>query len=269
MGRLETFHFVIKILSPRPIVFLRGVDTSLLESLLELLYTGFIEIAENKLNGFVHLAEDLGVEAMGKSRIKDEEKKNQIKDEEKKNRIKDDKERSQEKDEENKPMENIAVSGGEDYDKRTTAVVVKTEEIPKNMRNKSHKKKKQNASADSATTQETFPCHICGMVLRNGRSMKKHVERHTEKSKKCVTEEGILNEKIKSMMTISAVSLPNLGKARICNVCGKEGPWGDVRKHIEAHHITGVTHTCNFCWRNYKSFSSLASHKSQTHKGET
>ena len=220
---------------------MRGVDTSLLETLLEFLYTGFIEIPEHKLNGFVHLAEDLGVEAMGKNRIKDEEK---------------------------KLVENVAVSEGEGDDERTAIVVPKTEEKAKIMRSKSHKKKK-SASEDCATTEQRFPCHICGKVLKEGRILKKHVERHAEKIKKCDTEEGILNEKIKSMMTISAVSLPNLGKARICNVCGKEGPWGDVRKHIEAHHITGVTHTCNFCWRNYKSFSSLASHKSQTHKGET
>ena len=227
--------------SPRPIVFMRGVETSLLETLLEFLYTGFIEIPEHKLNRFVHLAEHLGVEAVGKSRIKDEEK---------------------------KPAENVAVFEGEDDDKITTIVVAKTEEKAKNMKSKSHKKKKK-ASADCATTEQRFPCHICGKVLKEGRILKKHVERHAEKSTKCDTEEGILNEKIKSMMTISAVNLPKLGKARICNVCGKEGPWGDVRKHIEAHHITGVTHTCNFCWRNYKSFSSLASHKSQTHKGET
>ena len=220
---------------------MRGVETSLLETLLQFLYTGFIEIPEHKLNRFVHLAEDLGVEAVGKSRIKDEEK---------------------------KPAENVAVFEGEDDDKITTIVVAKTEEKAKNMKSKSHKKKK-SASADCATAEQRFPCHICGKVLKEGRILKKHVERHAEKMKNCDTEEGILNEKIKSMMTISAVNLPKLGKARICNVCGKEGPWGDVRKHIEAHHITGVTHTCNFCWRNYKSFSSLASHKSQTHKGET
>ena len=241
---------------------MRGVETSLLETLLEFLYTGFIEIPEHELNRFVHLAQDLGVEAVEKSRIKDEEKKPA------ENGENDDKITTIVVGKEKKPAENVAVFEGKGDDKITTIVVAKTEEKAKNMKSKSHKKKK-SASADCATTEQRFPCHICGKVLKEGRILKKHVERHAEKMKNCDTEEGILNEKIKSMMTISAVNLPKLGKARICNVCGKEGPWGDVRKHIEAHHITGVTHTCNFCWRNYKSFSSLASHKSQTHKGET
>ena len=134
---------------------------------------------------------------------------------------------------------------------------------------KSHKKKiTVTESGVASAAQSSYPCDICGKILKERRSLKNHLLIHTKESKRCETEEGLLNERIKSMMAKSTVHLPNLGLARICKICGKEGAWGDVRKHIEARHITGVTHTCNFCWKNYKSFSSLASHKSQTHKGE-
>ena len=114
---------------------------------------------------------------------------------------------------------------------------------------------------------EDFPCNICGKILHAERSLKKHLKSH-EKNKNPDTPEGILNEQIKSMMLVSNVDLPKYGKARICKVCGKQGAWNDIRKHIEAHHITGVTHTCNFCWNTYKSLNSLAAHKSQKHRNQ-
>ena len=114
---------------------------------------------------------------------------------------------------------------------------------------------------------EEFPCNICGKILHAERSLKKHLESHN-KNKNLDTPEGILNEQIKSMMLVSNVDIPKYGKARICKVCGKQGVWNDIRKHIEAHHITGVTHTCNFCWNTYKSLNSLAAHKSQKHRNQ-
>ena len=156
-----------------------------------------------------------------------------------------------------------------DKDKGNTEIAQESEDEKVKILNKSHKKKTTGRDlGGSVAAQSSYPCDICGKILKERRSLKNHLEIHTKESKRCETEEGLLNERIKSMMAKSTVHLPNLGLARICKICGKEGAWGDVRKHIEARHITGVTHTCNFCWKNYKSFSSLASHKSQTHKGE-
>ena len=44
---------------------MRGVDSNLLKILLSFLYSGFVEIEEQKLNQFVALAEDLGLEGLG------------------------------------------------------------------------------------------------------------------------------------------------------------------------------------------------------------
>merc|ERR1712204_96077 len=57
-----------------------------------------------------------------------------------------------------------------------------------------------------------------------------------------------LNDKIKSMMMFSENLYDSKqGRARICRVCGKEGQTVNIRDHIEAHHITGVSNICNIC----------------------
>merc|ERR1712129_577419 len=73
-----------------------------------------------------------------------------------------------------------------------------------------------------------------------------------------------LNDKIKSMMEVSehivGGSQGNIRK-RICKVCGKEGQWAAIRNHIEVHHITGVSHTCNICGTTTRSRHAMMQHK--------
>ena len=51
----------------KPLVFLRGVEFALLQPLLHFLYTGKAEVPEAKLEKFVGLAEELGVEGLAQS----------------------------------------------------------------------------------------------------------------------------------------------------------------------------------------------------------
>ena len=78
-----------------------------------------------------------------------------------------------------------------------------------------------------------------------------------------------LEEKIGSMMEPTEKSI-TVGKGKrtiwVCKVCGKEGQVGNVQHHIESHHITGVTHTCNICGKTSKSRNALGMHKSTYHK---
>ena len=50
--------------SPKPLIFLRGVEADLLQPLLHFLYTGKAQVAEELFANFVTLAEDLGVEGI-------------------------------------------------------------------------------------------------------------------------------------------------------------------------------------------------------------
>ena len=53
--------------SKNPLIFMRGVDASLLDPLLNFLYTGRAEVSEDLITKFVALAEDLGVEGLAKT----------------------------------------------------------------------------------------------------------------------------------------------------------------------------------------------------------
>merc|ERR1719319_1592633 len=72
-----------------------------------------------------------------------------------------------------------------------------------------------------------------------------------------------LDDKIKSMMEVSenhvGGSQGNKRK-RICKVCGKEGSLRDTTDHIEANHITGVSHTCNICGTITRTMNALRLH---------
>ena len=75
-----------------------------------------------------------------------------------------------------------------------------------------------------------------------------------------------LDEQIRSMITKSDISTSNgQGKMATCNVCGKQGPLKHMPQHIEANHITGVTHACEICGKISRSRQLLSKHKHGQH----
>ena len=70
-----------------------------------------------------------------------------------------------------------------------------------------------------------------------------------------------LDETVKSMMEASQNLIPN-GKerAKICKVCGKEGKSVNIRDHIEANHLEGVSLPCNVCEKAFRSRMMLRKH---------
>ena len=55
-------------------------------------------------------------------------------------------------------------------------------------------------------------------------------------------------------------------RSRICNVCGEEGKMTVIKAHIEAKHITGISHTCDICGKVAKTKNALVAHKSVYHR---
>ena len=55
--------------------------------------------------------------------------------------------------------------------------------------------------------------------------------------------------------------------AYICKVCGKEGIHGDMKNHIEANHLEGISIPCNFCDKTSRSRDSLRHHM-RRHKSD-
>ena len=84
-----------------------------------------------------------------------------------------------------------------------------------------------------------------------------------------------LDEKVKSMMEKGLKMIPsgkhangtaNQTTSSICKVCGKEGRPKDIRGHIEANHLEGISIPCDYCDKICPSRNSMVMHKSRFHK---
>ena len=76
-----------------------------------------------------------------------------------------------------------------------------------------------------------------------------------------------LDEQINSMIELTDRVDPHTkGKLVICNVCGHEGQRTFVVRHIEAKHITGVSHACDICEKTARTRNALQTHKYTHHK---
>ena len=93
----------------------------------------------------------------------------------------------------------------------------------------------------------------------------------SENANKMKRNKWILDQKVKSLMKSSDNSDPNSksgSRRRICKICGQEGPIQDMKNHIEANHIAGISIPCDLCGKLFKSRNSLGSHKSQQHRNK-
>ena len=122
---------------------------------------------------------------------------------------------------------------------------------------------KENIDGKSSQIEpDHYDTHLVGVSLgdkaRQKREMVKNGLDLTERtimSKNCSLTE--LDEKVKSMMAQSGKAI-SYGKgtmrlANICKVCGKEGQIVNIRDHIEANHLEGVSLPCNLCERKFRS----------------
>ena len=61
-----------------------------------------------------------------------------------------------------------------------------------------------------------------------------------------------LNDKVNSLMRIGNKFLPYGRKVHTCNVCGKEGKGSNIKQHIEAVHIDGISVPCEMCTKTFR-----------------
>ena len=79
-----------------------------------------------------------------------------------------------------------------------------------------------------------------------------------------------LNEQIETMISrgenMLCDSNKKLVKSFICQVCGKEsGQKINIKDHIEANHLEGVSIPCNFCEKTFRTRDTLRKHNSRNH----
>ena len=68
------------------------------------------------------------------------------------------------------------------------------------------------------------------------------------------------------MMEKTERKMPNGKPLYKCKVCGKEGEKGNVRQHIEANHMEGISIPCKFCEKTFRSRHSLSQHNQTEHR---
>ena len=65
-----------------------------------------------------------------------------------------------------------------------------------------------------------------------------------------------LDEQIETMMRRGENKIkdgPKMIKAYVCQVCGKESKKCNIKDHIEANHLEGISIPCNFCEKTFRS----------------
>ena len=56
------------------------------------------------------------------------------------------------------------------------------------------------------------------------------------------------------------------GYVATCNFCGKQSSSGNMPNHIEANHITGVSHACDTCGKTSRTRDALWKHMNRHRK---
>ena len=77
-----------------------------------------------------------------------------------------------------------------------------------------------------------------------------------------------LDEQINALMTKTSRKNKHGRSIFVCNVCGKEGNDSNMKHHIEANHLEGISIPCNFCEKMFRSRNAKAQHVSTYHKGQ-
>merc|ERR1712129_542203 len=135
------------------------------------------------------------------------------------------------------------------------------------------KKKTQKLSQERNYLQQEIPTTVLSSFVDKPSSVAKVEPSPPLEGTVAVTDYTVaadlqdLDDKIKSMMEVSENHMNGgtRGFKRICKGCGKEDKMQNIMRHIEAHHITGVSHTCNICGTVTRSRDAMATHKRKKH----
>jgi len=81
-----------------------------------------------------------------------------------------------------------------------------------------------------------------------------------------ITDIQELDGQVKSMMTKSENRHATGSGFYSCIACGKEGAQRQIKDHIEANHLDGVSIPCNYCEKTFRSRAGLRQHNTSYHK---
>ena len=221
-----------------PLIFIRGVRFEDLIAIVDFLYTGEANVLEEELETFLSLAHDLQLKGLSGSRNASA------------NGAAVPESGSDPTDNGATPMSewnsNKANNGAMSMSESDSTATLKSERKSKPPTRKKPNSKEVGELGNDKDTAENLS------------------EEPIDENVKVKVEN--LDEQIRSLMGRSEVNIDSSGRtASICKVCGKEGQWPNIRNHIEANHIDGISHTCNLCGKTSRSRHGLILHNYKYH----
>ena len=219
--------------NPHPLIYMRGVTSEDLEAIVDFLYYGEAEIEQENLDAFLAVAEELkisGLSTQGSATNEKDVPTKKTKNNSKARYSFDELERARVK------AEILAEIVESDVE------ILETENDPENP-----------LETPAAVGENVFNSEL-------------------SKEIKILADESEIGARVKSMMDFSENRVMSnkkpgttLGRARVCKVCGKEGPMATIMIHIEAKHLGNIPSPCDLCGKVSKSRNGLAQHKVKEH----
>jgi len=203
---------------PHPLVYMRGMRSEDLVAIIDFLYYGEANIYEENIDAFLVLAEELQLKGLTGNKVGEHDEENPSKQTIMSNQI--------------KIEENPIKSEKNNTQKRNYNIYSEQIYSEKNNTQKINYVKKR----EMASTEENVSLTNNAVYYEGG-----------------FYEIQAFDEKVRSLMQKSQ-NLAKRGNRRadMCTVCGKEGENTEIKNHIEANHLEGVSIPCNYCEKTFR-----------------
>ena len=210
---------------PRPLIFMRGLKSEELVALVDFLYCGQTKVAQKNLQTFLVLAAELQLKGLAD--------------------VKDRKENERE-------VEPVTHDLKEEEVLSKTNAIIETDPEHREISQSGKSFDKRENEILNSHFEPSLPVTYNQYQYTGDTSTTADLEK--------------FHQQIESMMTKKLDTFLYGSKmAWACNLCGKEATQGQIRRHIESKHITGVRHKCDLCHKTSKSRYALEVHKKRNH----
>ena len=241
---LSLKNILLRHTHPNPLVYMTGVNSKTLASIVEFIYLGEVNICEDNLNDFINLADELQVKGMSGKLF-----------------------------EQTKTEDIVTKYGKEESPVNHGQNIENPHPGEREYKDKTNNEQQLNEAI--ALKESTGPNHspiemenIFVAVKGTGKKLKMLPGRKLEKSKVSMPLTAISNEAMEKINEIiekrKSLSGPTIWTCTICDFVSRRNKVCEVKEHAERH-IEGFERSCKVCGETKKSSSLLRSHFIKMH----
>ena len=238
---------------PSPLIYMRGIKTEELQAIVDFVYCGQASVDRKDLTAFLALAEELQLKG-----LTDHSQKNQKL------------HGCEEAVEQIQKYRSKKSAPGEDEIRKHGVGTIQTDNERKtfgridNNRDNEMLKTQFEPFLDC---EEESPPSKSPSTMEAVENFHDQIELTKTRLSPSSIDGEIFHQQIEVMMSRKSDTFLYDSKkvAWTCNLCGKQGTQGQIKRHIEAKHITGVRHKCDLCHKTSKSRYALKVHKKRNH----